>query len=217
MSVCAAVLFDSDGLLLDTEVLWTRAEEKLFAARGRRFTPAQKLQLVGTSTQTAGIRLEAMLEEPGGAAEIMEELHALVMAEVAGGGEPMPGARELVGALTAAATPLALVSNSPPAFVSAVLAPSGLAPAFDAVVTPGGGLAPKPSPDVYLEACRRLDVAPADCVALEDSAPGAAAAAAAGIPVIGVPSVPGVELPAVDLLAASLTAREVWEAVGLLG
>ena len=215
MSSPEAVVFDNDGLLLDTEVLWTRAEEKLFEARGRRFTLDHKRTLVGTSTAVAGARLEEMLQAPGAAAEIMDELHRLVMIEARPGGEPMPGARELIAALLAAGTPLGLVSNSPLEFVEMVLGPTRLAGAFRFVLTPRQGFAPKPSPELYAEACRRLDAAPADAIALEDSVPGVQAAMAAGMQVIGIPSVPGVELDGVDLLAETLADPEVWTLLGL--
>ncbi len=208
-------MFDNDGLLLDTEILWTRAEEKLFERRGLTFTIEHKLQLVGTSEAVAGPILQGMLSEPGRAREIMAELHELVMAEAKGGGEPMPGARELVGALAGAGTPMAVVSNSPTAFVGAVLGPTGLHEAFEFLLSPGDGLPPKPAPDLYLEACRRFGAAPEKSVALEDSVPGAAAGKAAGMTVVGIPSVPGVELEGVDVVAGSLAAGEVWEAVGL--
>jgi HAD superfamily hydrolase (TIGR01509 family) len=211
----AAVVFDNDGLLLDTELLWTRAEETLFERRGLEFAPQHKLQLVGTSEDVAGPLLSGMLDEPGRAVAIMTELHELVMAEARGGGEPMPGARELVDALVAVRRPLALVSNSPTEFVEAVLRPTGLMEAFDFVLTPRHGFAPKPSPELYLEACRRLGVAPSSAVVLEDSKPGVEAAKAAGIRVVGIPSVPGVELPEADVLAASLSDPVVWTTLGL--
>jgi HAD superfamily hydrolase (TIGR01509 family) len=210
-----AVVFDNDGLLLDTEVLWTRAEEKLFERRGLEFTREHKLHLVGTSEQVAGPLLAGMLDEPGRAVELMLELHALVMVEARDGGEPMPGARDLVEALAIAGTPIALVSNSPLEFVEMVLGPTGLAGAFRFVLTPRQGFAPKPSPELYAEACRRLDAAPADAIALEDSVPGVQAAMAAGMQVIGIPSVPGVELDGVDLLAETLAEPEVWTLLGL--
>ena len=91
----------------------------------------------------------------------------------------------------AAGVPLALVSNSPPEFVRAVLGPSGLEDAFELLVTPFDGFPPKPAPDLYLEASRRLGSSPTEMVVLEDSRPGVGGALAAGARVIGVPSVPG--------------------------
>ncbi len=128
----------------------------------------------------------------------------------------MPGAEELLETLLEAGARLALVSNSPPEFVEAVIGPTGLETHFEFTVTPYDGFDPKPSPDLYLEACRRLDASPPDCVALEDSLPGVGAALAAGMRVIGVPSVPGVELEGCDVLADSLAAPEVWEELGVV-
>ena len=80
-----AVVFDNDGLLLDTESVWTRAEQHLFELRGTEFTPADKLELVGTSAEIAGGILERRLGEPGRAAELIEELNELVVAELSTG------------------------------------------------------------------------------------------------------------------------------------
>ena len=91
-----AVVFDNDGLLLDTESVWTRAEQDLFERRGTEFTPADKRELVGTSAEIAGGVLERRLGEPGRAAELIEELNELVVAELEHGVEAMVGARELL-------------------------------------------------------------------------------------------------------------------------
>ena len=112
-----AVIFDNDGLLLDTESVWTRAEQDLFERRGLEFTPAHKRELVGTSAEIAGAILEQRLGEPGRAAELIEELNELVVAELEHGVEAMIGARELLHALKGRGTPIGLVSNSPLIFV----------------------------------------------------------------------------------------------------
>jgi HAD superfamily hydrolase (TIGR01509 family) len=211
-----AVVFDNDGLLLDTEGLWTKAEVKLFAAHGRRFDLEHKQEFVGVAGPAAERLLERMLEEVGRGPELLEELNRLVMLEArASGAEPMPGARELVDAIATAGIPLALVSNSPIEWVGAVLAPSGLGERFDLVLTPDDGLEHKPDPALYLEACRRFGADPARAVGLEDTATGIASAKAAGLTAIGVPSIPGVELDGADLLAGSLADGEVWRALGL--
>src|SRR5829696_3502851 len=87
-----AVVFDNDGLLLDTESVWTRAERDLFERRGLEFTAADKRQLVGTSAEIAGRLLEERLGEPGGALRLLEELSELVIAELEHGVEAMVGA-----------------------------------------------------------------------------------------------------------------------------
>jgi HAD superfamily hydrolase (TIGR01509 family) len=200
-----AVVFDNDGLLLDTESVWTRAEQDLFERRGLEFTPANKLELVGTSAEIAGGILERRLGEPGRAADLIEELNELVVAELEHGVEAMVGARDLLHELAGRGTPLGLVSNSPMAFVRRSLEIVGFADRFDVVVSGHEVAAPKPAPDPYLEACRRLDVEPGPAVvALEDSPTGVAAARAAGLTVIGIPSVEGVALEEAHHIAESL-------------
>ena len=200
-----AVIFDNDGLLLDTESVWTRAEQDLFERRGIAFTPADKRELVGTSAAVAGAVLERRLGEPGRAGELIEELNALVVAELEHGVEAMIGARELLHILRGRGTPIGLVSNSPLVFVERSLQLVGFEDHFDVVLSAHEVAAPKPAPDPYLEACRRLGVEPGpDVVALEDSPTGVAAARAAGLTVIGVPSIDGVALDEAHHLAESL-------------
>jgi HAD superfamily hydrolase (TIGR01509 family) len=200
-----AVVFDNDGLLLDTESVWTRAEQDLFERRGLRFTPADKRELVGTSAAAAGRVLERRLEAPGRAAELIEELNELVVAELEHGVEAMVGARELLHALREQGTPIGLVSNSPPAFVMRSLEIARFEDRFDAIVSAHETAAPKPAPDPYLEACSRLGVEPGPgVVALEDSPTGVAAARAAGLTVIGIPSIEGIALEEAHHIAESL-------------
>ena len=156
----ARSFFDNDGLLLDTESVWTRAERDLFERRGIEFTAAHKHELVGTSAEIAGGVLERRLGEPGRAAELIEELNALVVAELEHGVEAMVGARELLHALKERGTPIGLVSNSPLVFVRRSLEIVGFHDHFDVVLSAHEVAAPKPAPDPYLEACRRLGVEP---------------------------------------------------------
>ncbi|HEY1853392.1 MAG TPA: HAD family phosphatase [Solirubrobacterales bacterium] len=200
-----AVIFDNDGLLLDTESVWTRAEQDMFERRGQEFTATDKLELVGTSAGVAGEILARRLGEPGRAGELIEELNELVVAELEQGVEAMVGARELLVALRERGTPLALVSNSPIAFIRRSLEIVGLEGSFDVVLSAHEVAAPKPAPDPYLEACRRLGIESGPSVyALEDSPSGVAAAVAAGLTVIGIPSVEGVALDEAHHLAESL-------------
>src|SRR4051812_14781385 len=94
-----AVIFDNDGLLLDTEVVWSKGEEHLFRRRGLQFTLEHKLELVGTSAQIAGRTLARQLGEEGTEAALIVELDALVVEELERGVKPMPGAVELVTTL----------------------------------------------------------------------------------------------------------------------
>jgi HAD superfamily hydrolase (TIGR01509 family) len=207
-----AVIFDNDGLLLDTESVWTRAEQDLFERRGLEFTAAHKREMVGTSAAAAGELLERGLHEPGQAPALIDELNELVVAELEHGVEAMVGARDLLGRLQGQGTPIGLVSNSPIEFVLRSLEIVGFESIFDVVISAHEVAAPKPAPDPYLEACRRLGVeAGPGVIVLEDSPTGVAAARAAGLTVIGVPSVDGVELLEAHHIAASLLDASVVE------
>jgi len=209
----AAVVFDCDGLLVDTETLWTRAERELFRRHGRSFTLDDKKALLGTGWLAGGRVLERLLDRPGDAEELSQTLLTLVTEEVGHGVDALPGALELVEELHGR-VPIAVASNSPRGFVEAVLARGGFVDSFDAYVTGDQLENPKPAPDAYLEVCERLAVEPSRAVALEDSPPGIASARAAGLFVIGVPSLPGLELEA-DLVAGSLLDERLRSALGL--
>lgn len=213
----AAVIFDNDGLTLDTEHAWTRAETALYARHGATFTMDHKRELLGSSGPIAAGRIERHLGLPGRGPALTEELHALVMDELEQGAPPMPGVVELLDALRRRGVPVALASNSNRPFVDLALRIAGLQDAFDAVVTADRVERPKPAPDVYLAAAAAVGAHPAGCVALEDSQTGVAAARAAGMVVIGVPSLPGVELEAADLVAPSVADPRVWALLGLAG
>jgi HAD superfamily hydrolase (TIGR01509 family) len=207
-------VFDNDGLLLDTEDAWTRAEVTLFTRHGSAFTAEHKRDLIGSSHLIAAGKLELMLDQPGAGLELMAELHDLVMEEALGPVAPRPGAVELVDALLAAGTPIALASNSPRAFVERVLTSAGMLGRFEVLLGGDEVEHPKPAPDIYLAACARLGVAPAAAVGLEDSPTGVAAARAAGMTVVGVPYLDDLELDA-DVVASSLADPAVHAACGL--
>jgi HAD superfamily hydrolase (TIGR01509 family) len=157
-----------------------------------------------------------MLDLPGEGRALMDELHALVMDELAGGVPPRPGALELLEAVRAAGVPAGLASNSPREFVDRALAAAGLGAERFGVVLAGDEVpAQKPAPDIYLAACAALGADPARAAALEDTATGVAAAAAAGMLVIGVPYFAGTPLPGAAIVADSLADESVWRALGL--
>jgi HAD superfamily hydrolase (TIGR01509 family) len=211
-----AVVFDNDGLLLDTEEAWTRAEESLFARHGSRFTIEHKRALIGTSPTTSAAKLEVMLDMPGRGGALMEELHDQVMEEALAGVPARPGALELVEAVRAAGLPVGVASNSARAFVERVLSVAGLLDGhFDVVVTADDVDNPKPAPDLYLAACAALDAEPRLSAALEDSATGAAAAVAAGMYVVAVPYFPDMPIEGASLTAESLADPRVAAALGV--
>jgi HAD superfamily hydrolase (TIGR01509 family) len=212
----AAAIFDNDGLTLDTEHTWTRAEAALYARYGTEFTLDHKREMLGTSGAKSALAMERHLGQPGRGAALHGELRELVHAELDGGGvEPMPGVVKLIEALRAAGVPLGLATNSARTFATRALRGAGLLERFDAVVSAEDVEHPKPAPDVYLAAAAALGAEPADCVALEDSETGVEAALAAGMVVIGVPSFPGIDLSAAQLVAPSLEDARVWGLLGL--
>lgn len=211
-----AALFDNDGLLLDTESVWSRAEQRLFESRGADFTLTHKQALVGSSAETAGRKLAGFLGEEGREGEIIEELNSLVMNELEGGVDPMVGAVEILEILRGNGVPLGLVSNSPRPFIlrSHEVAATGIE--FDVVVSGHEVEEAKPAPDAYIKACELLGVTPGpEVVALEDSPTGVASAVAAGLFVIGVPSVPGISLEEAHLVASTLDEGTVLERLGI--
>lgn len=208
------MVFDLDGVLLDSETAWTRAETRLFARYGRTYGAEEKRLLIGGSLEETASELERLLERPGGSGELLHELLELAAEEFAGPVHPMPGALEVVGALREAGRPIAVASNSQRRLVDLALDGAGLAGAFVAVVAGDEVPNPKPAPDLYLEACRLLDVNPALTVAVEDSPRGADAARTAGLFVIGIPYLPELELDA-DLVVGSLEDVVVRSALGI--
>jgi HAD superfamily hydrolase (TIGR01509 family) len=212
----AAVIFDNDGLTLDTEHTWTRAESALYARYDTEFTLDHKREMLGTSGEKSALTMERHLGQPGRGDELRVELRELVHAELDGTGvETMPGALELIEALRGSGTPIALATNSGREFATRALRAAGIYEHFDAVVSAEDVARPKPAPDVYLAAAAAVGAAPEECVALEDSETGVAAAKAAGMTVIGVPSFPGIDLDAADLVVESLRDGAVWDLLGL--
>lgn len=183
-----AIVFDCDGLLVDTEPTWSIAQTELFRRRGRGFGEAEKALLIGSSVAAAARILEDEFGEPSRSAEIRDEYVSLVLEAFAEGAEPMPGARAMVRTACAAGLPIAVASNSPREIVDLALAGAGLDGLFHASIAADEIENPKPAPDLYLEACRRLGTDPSDTLAFEDSAKGLASATAAGLRTVGIPS-----------------------------
>ncbi|HUR14548.1 MAG TPA: HAD family phosphatase [Mycobacteriales bacterium] len=191
----AAVLFDMDGLLVDSEPVWTVAEVELAQQLGGEFTPELKAAIVGTRLEVAVPTILGWYGAPTDDATVARTSAWLLarMVELFGERPPLlPGVPELLGELAAAGVPTALVSSSYRVLVDAVLQ-HGIGP-FRTTVAGDEVTHGKPHPEPYLLAAARLEVDPARCVVLEDSPAGVASGEAAGCVVVAVPSVPGVEL-----------------------
>lgn len=198
----SGVVFDCDGLLVDTEPCWTIAEAELFARRGLDFGPAEKALLIGKSLPAASRMLCDVFQELGRADAIVEELLRLVEEVVGRSAEAMPGATELVAA-AAARVPVAVASNSPRALLDMALRRADLTGTVPVTVAADEVAAPKPAPDMYLAACDALGLPPTRCLAFEDSMTGLRSARAAGLRVVGVPTLQHGDFPA-DVVLGSL-------------
>ena len=184
-----AVLFDMDGLLVDSEPLWFEAERTVMARMGGSWTRADQLELTGGSLGHTVGYLRAKALRPAEPALVGRWLVDAMAALVAGRGVPlMAGAAELLAEVAAAGIPSALVTSTQRRIMDAIIASAGLA--FAVTVCGEDVRRAKPDPEPYLRAAALLGEAPGGCVALEDSPRGIAAAQAAGCPVIAVPSMP---------------------------
>ena len=199
-----AVIFDMDGLLLDTEGLWDQCEAELMRRHGGEFTMEDKLAVIGTSIPVSSAYYARRLGLPDSAAPALErELLDLMMDELRLQVRGRLGAVELVERLRGK-VPIGLASNTYRDMVDVALATAGLTDAFQAIVTADDVEHPKPAPDLYLLACERLGVAPHDAIALEDSPSGVSAAKAAGLACIAVPQYAEADVSAADRVIDSL-------------
>jgi HAD superfamily hydrolase (TIGR01509 family) len=186
-------MFDMDGVLVDSEPLWFRAETAVMARLGGSWAEGDQHVLVGGSM---AVTVAYLLERGTRAPDPADVERWLVdsMAEMLSSGPlpVMPGARELVEQVSAAGLPYALVTSSERVIMDAVL--SGFGAAFPVTVCADDVSACKPDPEGYLLAAAKLSVEPARCIVIEDSLNGVAAAEAAGCLAVAVPSV--VPIPA---------------------
>ena len=183
-----AVMFDMDGLLVDSEPLWYLAESAVMARLGGTWGPADQQALVGGSMASTVAYLLARSRRPAPPAAVArwltEEMIGLLRTRPL---TALPGVLSLLAEVRAAGIPHALVTSSEPPVVDAVLGRLDLR--FDVVVCAADVAQAKPDPEGYRLAAAKLCVDPQRCIALEDSPNGVAAAETAGYRVIAVPSV----------------------------
>jgi sugar-phosphatase len=187
----AAVVLDMDGLLIDTEPIWRAATFSVLAALGVRLSDDDLLSTTGQPIEDLIPRWRRRAGSDGrraqpGDAEVADLITDQVVAHVTAEGQPMPGVADAVALCTRLGLSLAIASSSPRRLIDAVcdrLGLGGIQVRCSAADEANG----KPAPDVYLAAARRLGVAPASCVAIEDSPNGIAAAKAAGMTCVAIP------------------------------
>jgi HAD superfamily hydrolase (TIGR01509 family) len=186
VGVIKAVVFDMDGVLIDSEPVWERVRRKFVADRGGRWPDDAQDRMMGMSTAEWSAYLSADFGLRLPAPRVAELVIAAMAAEYQAHLPLLPGAVDAVRELSAR-YPLAVASSAPRSLIEAVLDASGLRPAFAAAVSSEEVDRGKPAPDVYLEATARLGVPASACAAVEDSSNGLRSAAAAGLAVIAVP------------------------------
>jgi len=185
--VIDAVIFDLDGVLIETEDLWDEVREELAREHGGRYGPEQQRAMMGMSSPEWSRYLSETVGVPGSPEEISVEVVRRLMQRYRERLPLVPGAVDAVRRL-AARWPLGVASSSNRELIDLVLDLSGLAPLFRATVSSEEVPRGKPAPDVYLEAAHRLGVAPERCAAIEDSHAGIRSAKAAGMRVVVIPN-----------------------------
>jgi HAD superfamily hydrolase (TIGR01509 family) len=205
--VIQAVVFDMDGVLLDSEHVWDAAREQLVSERGGRWHDQAQRDMMGMSSPEWSRYMHDRIGVPGTPEEISRDVVRRLEKHYRERLPVVPGAREAVERL-AEHWPLGLASSSNRELIDLALDLLGVAGAFAATVSSEEVARGKPAPDVYLEAARRLHVDPAAAAAVEDSHNGILAAKAAGMRVIAIPNPrfpPGEEaLAQADVVLSSL-------------
>jgi HAD superfamily hydrolase (TIGR01509 family) len=199
----AAVLWDMDGTLVDTEPYWITAEHAIVEEAGGVWNEEYAHQLVGNDLMVSAEFIRDHSPVQLTPVQIIEELLSRVIVQVREHVPWRPGARELLSSLQEAGVPNALVTMSWRSLADAVVQalPTGT---FAAVITGDEVEHGKPHPEPYFAAARSLGVEAADCVAIEDSPTGVRSAVAAGVPTIAVPHVVPVPITAGAVQVPSL-------------
>lgn len=198
-----AIIFDMDGLLVNTEMISLKIYQTLLKPYRIPFTQEEYSQHYSGKTEIANItRFIESFRLPWSIEEIVKKVQELEKSFIAEGVDLKPGAKELIMFLKDKGYPIALATSSTKERAFQILKQHGLENSFDATVFAGEVEHSKPAPDIFLKACERLAVSPSDALVFEDSEAGIEAAYTARIPVICIPDM---KHPAANILA--LTSR----------
>lgn len=187
MNRAEAVIFDMDGVLLDSEPLHLRATQAALGARGASYTERDNRAFFGATDAELFRVLRILFDLPASTEALVSAKRSHLVALIRAEARPLPGVPTIPRQLRAAGLGLGLASSSPRPVIDAVLETVGLDRAFQAVVSGDEVARGKPAPDGFLLAARRLGVEPARCLVVEDSRNGVLAAKAAGMAVAAVP------------------------------
>jgi len=183
-----AVIFDMDGLMIDSEPLQKETWQATLRRYGHEMDEALFAQLIGLRISEDAVRLRDRFNLPVTAEVLSRQRTEMFLASLPGRLEAMPGLRELWADLRARGLKRALVTSGERRYVALVMCELDLDGAFDAMVVAEDVARGKPAPDVYLLAAERLGLPPAQCLVLEDAPNGVAAAKAAGMICVAVPN-----------------------------
>ncbi|WIM94875.1 HAD family phosphatase [Actinoplanes oblitus] len=204
-----AVVFDLDGVIIDTEEVWEEVRRAYVAEHGRAFLPDSQDRMMGMSTVEWSTHLADEVGVPVPAERVAADVLGRMAARYRESLPLIPGAAETVRALGERYR-LALASSSARILIDQVLATAGLTGEFEVTLSTEEVARGKPAPDVYLTAVAKLGLTPEVCAAVEDSSNGLRSAGAAGLAVIAVPH--GVYPAAPDALAhAALVVKTITE------
>lgn len=183
-----AAIFDMDGLLIDSEPFWKRAERESFAEVGIHITEEMSRVTAPMTTAEVAAYWYAFRPWEGRTTADLERMVVSRVQELVRHGSALPGVRDTLRACRLRGWRVGLASNSPLTLCEHVVEALGLRGAFDVIVSADQVARGKPAPDIYLEAAHRVGAMPQRCLAFEDSATGVHAAMEAGMTVVGIPS-----------------------------
>ena len=205
-----AVLFDMDGVIIDSEPLWSDAEKQLLARRNLPYSPSLKTAMMGRDARGAVGYLIEHYSLADSLGELIEERNQLIAELFKEHLKAIPGALDLVRSVIAASIMTGLVSSSPKPLVELALEKLGTTGLFDLTLSGDQVVRGKPAPDIYITAAEKLGVKPEYCLVIEDAPHGVAAAKDAGMCCLAIgTSVSVVELAMADKVVSGFEEVDV--------